>query len=197
MLSYCLNTKMDCFIIFVTISDESVHNYSELLCGFSYLQSSSLLSTFTCVAEHFQVLTYCVILLLDRVSYVLTICFSGIWQFLVVMFLHSLETLRFHLSNLLQILPMFPSSPFNVLFQVHQRFKYFYLVPLHFACSLTIHSYGPGMLLKHSPLSLLFLESTFPSPKSKWSMEIPPHSHLTLKQTQILVQALFIFLQKD
>ena len=50
-----------------------------------------------------------------------------------------------------------------------------------------IHSYGTGMLLKHSSLSLLFLESTFPSPKSKWSMEIPPHSHLTLEYTQILV----------
>ena len=153
MLSYCLNTKMDCFIIFVTISDESVHNYSELLCGFSHSQSSSYCLHLHMWLNTFQVLTYCVILLLDRVSYVLTIYFSGIWYFLVVMFLHSLETLRFHLSNLLQILPMFPSFPFNVLFQVHQRFKYFYLVPLHFACSLT----NPQLWYRHASKTFIFV----------------------------------------
>lgn len=138
MLSSCLNTKMDCFIISVTIPAESVlRNCSERLRGFHTRKGAHFCPHLHVWLNTFQVLTYCVILLLDRVSYVLTIRFSGIWYFLVVMFLHSLETLRFHLSNVLQILPMFPSSPFNVLFQVYKRFKYFYLVPLHFACSLT------------------------------------------------------------
>ena len=55
MLSFCLNTKMDCFIIFVMIPAESVlRNCSERLRGFSYSQGGSFLSTLTCVAEHFS-----------------------------------------------------------------------------------------------------------------------------------------------
>lgn len=55
MLSSCLNTKMDCFIISVTIPAESVlRNCSERLRGFSYSQGSSFLSTLTRVAEHFS-----------------------------------------------------------------------------------------------------------------------------------------------
>lgn len=98
MLSYCLNTKMDCFIIFVTIPAESVlHNYPELLCGFSYSQGSSLLSTFACVAEHFS----SPYLLCDPSFGPCVICVDHLFLrhlvFFGFMFLHSLETLRFHL----------------------------------------------------------------------------------------------------